>query len=493
MDNNITPETLYQELSKTVIGQEGYLKSLCNAAWLHHLRYQHYKQTGEVIDKPKQNILCIGPSGTGKTLAVEQLGRLLDLPVIVENASMLRGEGWKGRSVSSIITRCIDSAPDKNEAEATHSIVCLDEIDKIFKSRLGDNSFLPVDNLLTFIAGSVVTHSDNNRTCKMDTSSLLIICLGAFDGLEDIIRERLAGKASIGFSTDKPTELPQGSLLPYATEEDLHKYGISHEFLGRISLITHTSPLTLEDYSHILTQSTASPVYQYDDLLYKTLGVHISITDDAVTNIASQAIDSDEGARLLARTVTDLLQPELHTVAGDASVDSIEIGCGVDNSLVAYQTHMGREDLWEDFCIGSPETDSQTLSSVPLSCIRGRNEIVELAKSIKDASPRKVLLTEEETIAAVYILAAAIAFQLVENNGKGMTMDHVAQMLDRFYDPDTRDMKCFCVHPLEHIGAEFFIEAEKHVRDWDTKFVYARQMLLDYCNAWICSHGQAEQ
>ena len=174
-------------------------------------------------------------------------------------------------------------------------------------------------------------------------------------------------------------------------------------------------------------------------------------------------------------------------------MDSIEIGCGVDNSLVAYQTHMGREDLWEDFCIGSPETDSQTLSSVPLSCIRGRNEIVELAKSIKDASPRKVLLTEEETIAAVYLLAAAIAFQLVENNGKGMTMDHVAQMLDRFYDPDTRDMKCFCVHPLEHIGAEFFIEAEKHVRDWDTKIVYARQMLLDYCNAWICSHGQAEQ
>ena len=209
--------------------------------------------------------------------------------------------------------------------------------------------------------------------------------------------------------------------------------------------------------------------------------------------MARQAMGSKEGARLLARTVTDLLQPELHTVAGDASVDSIEIGCGVDNSLVAYQTHMGREDLWEDFCIGSPETDSQTLSSVPLSCIRGRNEIVELAKSIKDASPRKVLLTEEETIAAVYLLAAAIAFQLVENNGKGMTMDHVAQMLDRFYDLDTRDMKCFCVHPLEHIGAEFFIEAEKHMRDWDTKIVYARQMLLDYCNAWICSHGQAEQ
>lgn len=110
--DNVTPETLYKELSKTVIGQEGYLKSLSNAAWLHSLRYQHYKHTGEALDKPKQNILCIGPSGTGKTLAVEQLGRLLNLPVVIENASMLRGEGWKGRSVSSIIARCIDAAPD---------------------------------------------------------------------------------------------------------------------------------------------------------------------------------------------------------------------------------------------------------------------------------------------------------------------------------------------------------------------------------------------
>ena len=105
--DNVTPETLYKELSKTVIGQEGYLKSLCNAAWLHNLRYGHYKHSGEALDKPKQNILCIGPSGTGKTLAVEQLGRLLNLPVVIENASMLRGEGWKGRSVSSIIARIL--------------------------------------------------------------------------------------------------------------------------------------------------------------------------------------------------------------------------------------------------------------------------------------------------------------------------------------------------------------------------------------------------
>ncbi len=234
-------------------------------------------------------------------------------------------------------------------------------------------------------------------------------------------------------------------------------------------------------------------MYQYDRLLYKTQGVQVGITEEAAACMARQAMDSKEGARLLARTVTDLIQPELHTVAEDVSVDSIEIGCAEDNSLVAYQTHMGREDLWEDFCIGSPEMDSQTLSRVPLTCIRGRNGIVELAKGIKDASPRKVLLSEEETIATVYVLAAAIALQLMENDGKGMTMDHVAQMLDRFYDLDTRDMKYSCTHPLEHIGMEYLAEAEKHVQDWHDRIEDARQMLLDYCNAWLCSREQAEQ
>lgn len=341
------------------------------------------------------------------------------------------------------------------------------------------------------MAGSVVTHSDNNRTCMMNTSSLLIVCLGAFDGLEDIIRERLAGKASIGFATKRPAELPQGNLLPYATEEDLYKYGISNEFLGRISLITHTNPLSLDDYSNILTQSTSSPVYQYDDLLYKTLGVHVNITDDAVACMAQQAMDSDEGARLLTRTVTDLLQTQIHTVASDTSVDSIEVGCGENNCLVAYQTHLGRKDINDDFCIVSPELERQTLSSVPLSCVRGRNEILELAKSIKDASHRKIILPEDEIIADVYIIAAAIALQLMENNGKDMTMEHVGQMLDTFYDMDIKRQQYSYVHPLEHICSEYLAEAEKRVPDWHEAIEDAKQMLLDYCDAWIFSRNQA--
>lgn len=491
--DNITPETLYQELNKTVIGQDEYIKALSNAAWLHYLRYQHYKHTGEAITKPKQNILCIGPSGTGKTLAVEQLGKILNLPVIIENASMLRGEGWKGRNVSSIITRCIDSAPDRNEEEAVHSIVVLDEIDKVFRSRRDNSSFLPVDNLLTFISGSIVTHSDNNRSCRMDTSNLLIICLGAFDVLEDIIRERLAGKTSIGFSAEKPTELPEGSLLPYVTDEDLHTFGISYEFLGRISLVTHTNPLSLDDYSRILSQSDASPVYQYDKLLYQTTEVHVDITDEAVACMAQEAMDSNEGARMLARKVTDMLQPQLITVADDTSVDSIVIDCPKDNHLVAYQTHMGRDSFYGDYYVGSPEMENQTLSCVPLDCIRGRNEIAELAKSIKDSSTRKIILSEDEIIATVYILGAAIALQLMQNDGKGMTMEHVGDMLDKFRDMDIKRQSHSCVHPLEHICLEYLAEAEKHTPNWHDQIDDARQMLIDYCNVWRNAHGQAEQ
>lgn len=483
---NLTPETLFQELRKTVIGQDEYLRVLSNAAWMHNLRYQHYKQTGEAIDKPKQNLLCIGPSGSGKTLAVEQLGKILNLPVIIENASTLRGEGWRGKNVSSIITRCIDSAPNQSESEAIHCIVCLDEIDKVFKSRLDDTSFLPTDNLLTFIAGSMVTYEGRNRSCMMDTSSLLIICLGAFEGLEDIIKERLSGKTSIGFSTGKPKELPQENLLNYVTEDDLHKYGIGHEFLGRLSLITHTNPLTITDFKRILSQSDASSVYQYDTLLYNTSGLHVDITDEAISCIANEAISTKEGARLLTRRVTGLIQPVLYEVAGDVNADSIVIDCADGKDLCVYSTNLGRDELWEDIC--DPEYDQQVLESVPLSCIRGRNEIVAYAKEIKDASTRKILLSEDETIAAVYFLAAAIARQLMENDGKGMVMAHVDQMLDTLQT----GIKNNSFHPLADMSREFMTKAEKRVPDLRTMVSDIKQMLLDYCTIWLNNNQKAE-
>jgi len=129
---NLTPQTIFQQLKKTIVGQDEYLKALSNAAWLHQLRYQHFMDGANIIEKPKQNLLVIGNSGTGKTLAVQTLGKILQLPVIIEDASSLTGEGWRGKSVSHICER-IHRATDKAE-DKVYSIVCFDEIDKVFRS-----------------------------------------------------------------------------------------------------------------------------------------------------------------------------------------------------------------------------------------------------------------------------------------------------------------------------------------------------------------------
>lgn len=405
-ENKITPESLFEKLRKTVIGQEQYLKDLCTAAWLHNLRYQHFNRTGEEINRPKQNILCLGPSGTGKTLAVQTIGKLLKLPVLIEDASSLRGAGWKGTNVSSIIARAIASA--KDNADAAYSIVCLDEIDKVFKSRVSESSFLPLDNLLTFLCGGVVTHTENgNHSISLDTSNMFIVCLGAFDGLEEIIQKRICGKNSIGFSAKKHIE-PEKDLLQYLTEDDLHEYGIPTEFMGRISLITQTTPFTVDDYRRILTESEASPVRQFDNLLYKSYGVHVSISDAAIGHIAKQAHESKTGARMLARTVTETLHPAIYDLGSDDSISAITLDLDPEG-LFIKQEHNGRpnsqgqSDIYR-LC----DIEFDILDSVPFVCIRKRSDIWLYAETIKQSARQAATFQPECASAAVCILAAAI-------------------------------------------------------------------------------------
>lgn len=154
-----------------------------------------------------------------------------------------------------------------------------------------DQSFHLVNNLLTFIGGSVVTHTDNKTTCPLDTSSMLFICLGAFSGLGEIIQKRISGETTIGFSASGYKEAPNEDLFKQVTKEDLHEYRISWEFLGRIPLVTSTNGLSTADYKRILTDSMTSPIQQYDDMLFESIGVHVSISEVAADYIAQQASD----------------------------------------------------------------------------------------------------------------------------------------------------------------------------------------------------------
>ena len=303
---NFTPQTLFKELQKTIVGQDEYLKGISNAAFLHSLRYRHFTNTGNILEKPKQNLLVIGGSGTGKTLALQTLGSLLNLPVIIEDASMLTGEGWRGKSVSNICAR-VNSSTDRIE-DKMFSIIVFDEFDKICRSNRDDHSgvassgFLPLNNLLTFMAGGCITDKDSNTF--MDTSNFLIVCLGAFEGLDKIIEKRLTGARQIGFCGSRHEEPDVDDVMQYVTEDDLREYGIPVELLGRINLLTKTRTLNKEDLRRILTQSDASPIRQYNDLLSQTSDILVSISDAAIEHIANKAGESKEGARLLARMVS---------------------------------------------------------------------------------------------------------------------------------------------------------------------------------------------
>ena len=429
---DMTARNLFKELQKTVIGQDAWLETLCTSAWMHNLKYKHYLETGETITQPKLNILCIGKSGTGKTLAIQTLAKLLDLPVVIEDASALRGAGWRGTSVSSIIVHALEAAGE-DESKARHAIVILDEFDKIFHSQVSDQSFHPVNNLLTFIGGSIVTHSDNKTTCSLDTSSMLFICLGAFSGLNAIIKKRLSGYTVIGFGTSGYADIPEQDVFKHVTKDDLNEYGIPWEFLGRIPLITCTNELTKSDYTRILTDSHESPIKQYDQLLFDNLGVHVSISEAAADYIAQQASDSPMGARGLSQTVAKFLMPAVYSIGNNTNINKITLDIESDSLYISEQKGVRNAPLPKEHPVKNKtdilcEIDIDILSSVPFFCAKDKESIVKYCKDIFDASenvkwrPISHIHPSQLLSAALNILATAVCLQLSDAENPSPTM-----------------------------------------------------------------------
>lgn len=493
MDMDITPKQLANRLRKTIIGQDRWLDTLCTSAWMHNLRYRHFLNTGESISQPKTNILCLGQSGTGKTLAIQTLAKLLDLPIVIEDASALRGAGWRGTNVSSIVAHALEAAGN-DDAKARHTIVVLDEFDKIFHSEVTDQSFYPVNNLLTFIGGSVVTHSDNKTTCSLDTSSMLFICLGAFAGLEEIVQKRLSGETTIGFGASGYKEAPKENLFKQVTKEDLHEYGISWEFLGRIPLITCTNELTIADYKRILTDSLASPIQQYDNMLFDSIGVHVGISEAAADYIAQQASMTQMGARGLSQTVAELLTPAIYTLANDNSISRITLDFN-QNGLYVNQ-EQGPRPVKKD-CrqhgpdISAPIPCADTLCSVPFECLPDQNNITLYSLDMKKASecvkwkPLSKLYPKDDIDAAICILQSCICIQLMADE-EDPTMLTLYQIVSNFSissvsdNEDPRDLNRMC--------KRFSNMALRNTSDITKTIKIAQYMIKEYAFAY--SHSK---
>lgn len=490
---DITPEQIYNKLKKSVIGQDRYLKDLSAAAWMHGARYQRYLYTDGEVPGPKQNILCLGPSGSGKTLAVRELGKILDLPVLIEDASALRGAGWKGTNVSSIVAHAVNATPDINEA--LFCIVCLDEIDKVFRSNSssGNNQgFLPLDNLLTFLCGGVVTHTQDNNTISLDTSNMLIICLGAFEGLEEIIKKRVVGSGSIGFCAGH--KQPPPDPMQSVTEDDLHEYGIPWEFLGRISLITQTKPFTAKDFKNILAESEASPIYQFDSLLYSSLGVHVSISDAAASHLAEDAMRSKTGARNLLRAVAEALHPAIYNLGSCKKARCLVLDF-VDGMLSVSKVPAAGISMARQSSPSSlTAAEQNALSSVPFHCMPLRGEICLYAEKMKkafmEAAP-DIGMPGYYISAASCLIASAICSQLSESMDgpvEGPTMASLYQSIGAIQAGKVNNGN----KNLDRMRGEFLRKSIDYTGRFEETARVARLMVLEYCHACLQKTGQPE-
>ena len=333
-----SPKKIYEQLSHYVIGQERAKKSLAVAV------YNHYKRIGvgmqiDEVELGKSNILMIGPTGSGKTLLAQTLAKVLDVPFCIADATALTEAGYVGEDVENILLRLIQTA-DFDIARAERGIVYIDEIDKI--ARKSDNPSITRDvsgegvqqALLKIIEGTVANvppqggrkhpHQD---FIQINTANILFICGGAFEGLEKIVEQRLGSNKTMGFRSSAVlpiAEEQKESILAQLIPDDLLKYGLIPEFVGRLPVSVSLDSLDKEALIRILTEPKNAIIKQYQKLLQLDR-VELNFTNDALEEAAERALKQKTGARGLRSIIEDVLLDVMYEIPSRADVKKVVI------------------------------------------------------------------------------------------------------------------------------------------------------------------------